>query len=53
MSIILDSDNLELSAKYKVDRKIVSVVTDMIFTHRGNEVLGYKDKELYSLSLTK
>ena len=53
MSIILDSDNLEMSAKYKVDRKIVSVVTDMIFTHRGNEVLGYKDKELYSLSLTK
>jgi len=53
MSLVIEEDTLEISAKYSVNRKKVNVNLDMQLSHKGNEVLGFRNNELYSLSLKK
>lgn len=53
MSLIMDEDKLELSAKESTDRKIIVANTDLILSHEGNKVLAYRGSKLYSISLQK
>lgn len=51
MSLIFDKDTLELSSRFSTDRKIIDAQSDLHLTHKGQDVLGFKNKELFSLSM--
>lgn len=51
MLVILDRDSMELSARGGIDKKVVKVDTDLTLSSRGSEVLGFRDKSLFKLTL--
>lgn len=52
MCLSYDGSTLELSKAGSTVRKLCAIDTEMSFAHSGNEVLGVKGSEIYSLHLS-